>query len=75
MTDAIKADKHYAIRRANYTMKTTTYNKIVKCFTKRSFSNAKETIGENWNWIVIKPVLILYCFQYAITLSITSQVR
>ena len=42
---------------------------------KKLIKETKEAINRNWGWIVIKPVLILYCFQDAITQSITSQVR
>ena len=41
---------------------------------KYSFANANAVIAKNWKWIVIKPVLILYCFQYAIIQAVTSQV-
>ena len=43
-------------------------------FSSHSISNIKDLINKNWRWLVIKPVLILYCFQYSITQSITSQV-
>ena len=48
---------------------------IGKCVSRYSFSNATKWMNKNWKWIVVKPVLILYCFQFAITQSITSQVR
>ena len=41
---------------------------------KYSFANANAVIAKNWKWIVIKPVLIFYCFQYAIIQAVTSQV-
>ena len=41
---------------------------------KYSFANANAVIARNWKWIVIKPVLIFYCFQYAIIQAVTSQV-
>lgn len=41
---------------------------------KYPFTNANAVIAKNWKWIVIKPVLIFYCFQYAIIQAVTSQV-
>ena len=41
---------------------------------KYSFANVNAVIAKNWKWIVIKPVLIFYCFQYAIIQAVTSQV-
>ena len=41
---------------------------------KYSFANANSVIARNRKWIVIKPVLIFYCFQYAIIQAVTSQV-
>ena len=41
---------------------------------KYSFASVNAVIAKNWKWIVIKPVLIFYCFQLAIIQAVTSQV-